>query len=81
MKSTKKGTSWGPKRAVRLAAGLAVVAVTALGIGAASGGAGAATGGGRVSAPTTTAAPATTANPLAIPVSTKQPSVDANGWG
>jgi hypothetical protein len=78
MKASKKGTSWGPKRVARLAAGLAVVAITAVGIGAASTGANAANG-WRVSTPTTTAAPATTA-PIAVTASTKPPLMDANGW-
>jgi hypothetical protein len=73
MKATKKGTSWGPKRAARLAAGLAVLAITAVGIGAASNGASAANG-WRVSVPpTTTQAPVTTV--------VTNPTMDrANGW-
>jgi hypothetical protein len=46
MKSTKNPKSRGPKRGARLAAGLVVVAITALGIGAAAGGANAANGWG-----------------------------------
>ncbi len=72
MKATKKGTSWGPKRAARLAAGLAVLAITAVGIGAASNGASAANG-SKVSAPSTTQAPVTT-------VDTNPTTQRANGW-
>jgi hypothetical protein len=48
MKSTKtKRTSW-KKRALRVAAGVAVTAVAATGIGIATGGAGASTGWGQM---------------------------------
>ncbi len=86
MKASKKGTSWGPKRTARLAAGLAIVAITAAGIGAASSGASAANAGARTSgtiavivAPTTTAAPTTTVAPSKTPTATIK--MYAVGWG
>ena len=42
----KRGTSWKPRRFARLAAGIAVAAITVAGIGAAAGGASASTGWG-----------------------------------
>lgn len=89
MKAPKKATSWGTKRSARLAAGLCVLAISALGIGAASNGASAANGWGRA-APTTTVA--TTIVKVPVPVVGETPVIvaapyggvavtNANGWG
>jgi hypothetical protein len=88
MKASKKATSWGTKRSARLAAGLCVLAISALGIGAASNGASAANGWGRP-APTTTVAttiarvPRPTVAPTPIIVATPSGGAvtNANGWG
>lgn len=80
MKASKKATSWGTKRSARLAAGLCVLAVSALGIGAASHGASAANGWGKV-APTTTVATTIVRSPLPGDPSTGVVSIQANGWG
>jgi hypothetical protein len=76
MNSPKQGTTWRQKRAARFAAGIAVAAITAAGIGIAAGGAGAATGwSSRMTvAPTTTKSAAAQApGPKLVPTAT--------GWG
>ncbi len=76
MESKKTGTTWSPKRthrAGRIAAGLAVLAITAAGIGASSSGASAATTGWGRPAPTTLKP--------AQPSPILTPSAATNGWG
>ncbi len=70
--SKKQGTSWKPRRFKQVAAGIAVAAIAAIGVGAAQGGAHASTGwnlSGKVSVP----------KPIATP--TAQTSSVSTGWG
>jgi hypothetical protein len=88
MKASKKATSWGTKRAARLAAGLCVLAIGAFGIGAASNGASAANGWGKA-APTTTVAttivkvptPEVATSGIVTTPYTGGGQTQANGWG
>ena len=74
MQPQKRGTSWKPRRFARLAAGIAVAAITVAGIGAAAGGASASTGWGNRPAPTmTVSAKIVVVAPDLTPLST--------GWG
>ena len=73
-KHQKRGTSWKPRRFARVAAGIAVTAITIAGIGAAAGGASASTGwGNRVSPPILVLDKAVVIGPNLAPQST--------GWG
>ena len=74
MQPQKRGTSWKPRRFVRLAAGIAVAAITVAGIGAAAGGASASTGwGSRVAPPA----------PISVKVAVTGADVapQSTGWG
>jgi hypothetical protein len=80
MNSPKRGTTWRQKRAARFAAGVAVAAITAAGIGIAAGGAGAATGWG--SRMTVQSAAAGTPKTIVSGVRLGTTAMtDANGWG
>ncbi len=74
MQPHKQGTSWKPRRFARLAAGIAVAAITAAGIGAAAGGASASTGwGSRMAPPVSVSVKTVVIGPDLAPQST--------GWG